>query len=70
MLKETQERSLENHSWLPALDPPGSTMCAAGDTMGSLQPENCSWGHKPPVGIPEVLRDSGVHTEPCGPCPR
>lgn len=37
MLKEIQERSLGNHSWLPALDPPGSTMCAAGDTMGSLQ---------------------------------
>lgn len=33
-LEAIQERSLGNHSWLPALDPSGSTMCAA---VGPLQ---------------------------------
>lgn len=71
-LEEIQERSLQNHSWPPALGPPGSTARAAGATVASPEhsPRNCSWGREPPVDITEVLRGFGGHTEPCDPSPR
>lgn len=71
-LEEIQERSLENHTWPPVLDPPGSRMHVAGVIVAPSDhsPEHCSWSHKTPVDITAVLRDFGVHTEPCDLSPR
>lgn len=69
-LEEIQERSVENHSCPPALEPPGSTTHAAGATEAPSpsdhSPENCSCGQEPQVQPPPPVNITEVFKWPLG----